>query len=48
MVFNNFPSPSRAKYSHCIGIITEGEQKRKGATTFANSKLKDQYLNGEQ
>ena len=25
MVFNNLPKPSSAKYSHCIGIITESE-----------------------
>src|SRR3569833_1808366 len=23
MVFNNLPKPSRAKYSHCTGMITE-------------------------
>ena len=24
-VFNNLPSPSSAKYSHCIGMITESD-----------------------
>ena len=25
MVFNNLPRPSKAKYSHCTGIITESD-----------------------
>ena len=28
IVFNNFPRPSKAKYSHWIGIIIESEAVR--------------------